>query len=115
MKKIIQKHPLAIRWFHWINFPVLAVMIWSGLMIYWANSVYKIRVGNTIIINFFPQGFYKTLNLNAHLAKGMSFHFAFAWLFIINGILYVAYTILSGEWRFLLPNKRSFKEAWQVL
>ncbi|MEP6468113.1 MAG: cytochrome b/b6 domain-containing protein, partial [Parafilimonas sp.] len=35
--------------------------------------------------------------------------------FVINGILYVAYTIFSGEWRYLLPNKKSFKEAWQVL
>lgn len=34
-----RKHPLAIRWFHWINFPVLAVMIWSGLLIYWSDSV----------------------------------------------------------------------------
>ena len=31
MKKVIKKHPLAIRWFHWINFPVIAIMIWSGI------------------------------------------------------------------------------------
>ena len=24
-----RKHPLAIRWMHWINFPVLFTMIWS--------------------------------------------------------------------------------------
>ena len=42
MKKIVKKHPLAIRWFHWLNFPLLAIMIWSGLLIYWANDVYKI-------------------------------------------------------------------------
>jgi len=90
-------------------------MIWSGLLIYWANSVYKIQVGNVLIYKFFPKGFYEALGIPYHLGKGMSFHFAFAWLFIINGILYVAYTIFSGEWRYLLPNKRSFKEAWQVL
>ena len=90
-------------------------MIWSGLLIYWANSVYKIQLGDTVIYHFFPKGFYKALHIPFHLAKGMSFHFAFAWLFIINGILYVAYTIFSGEWRYLLPDKRSFKEAWQVL
>ena len=33
-----EKHPLATRWMHWINFPLLALMIWSGLMIYWADS-----------------------------------------------------------------------------
>jgi hypothetical protein len=32
------KHPLAIRWMHWINFPQLALMIYSGLFIYWADS-----------------------------------------------------------------------------
>ena len=28
---------------------------------------------------------------------------------------YVGYTILSGEWRHLVPNRHSFKEAWQVV
>ena len=47
MKRIVEnKHPLAIRWFHWVNFPVLAVMIWSGLLIYWAYHPYKIEVGS---------------------------------------------------------------------
>jgi hypothetical protein len=38
MNALQQKHPLAIRWFHWVNFPLLFLMIWSGLMIYWAND-----------------------------------------------------------------------------
>ena len=100
MKKVIKKHPLAIRWFHWINFPVLSVMIWSGLLIYWANSVYKIQIGNTVVYKFFPKGFYEALDVPFKLAKGMSFHFAFAWLFVINGILYITYSIFSGEWRY---------------
>jgi thiosulfate reductase cytochrome b subunit len=29
--------------------------------------------------------------------------------------LYVIYTLFSGEWRQLVPNRHSFKEAWQVL
>jgi thiosulfate reductase cytochrome b subunit len=33
----------------------------------------------------------------------------------LNGILYVLYTIISGEWRELVPQKKSFKEAWLVL
>ncbi len=36
------------------------------------------------------------------------------WLFVLNGVLYVLYTIFSGEWRFLVPNGRSFVEAIQV-
>ena len=115
MKRIVKKHPLAIRWFHWINFPVLAVMIWSGLLIYWANGVYKLSWGDKTLIKFFPKSFYETLNIPFHLASGMAFHFLFMWLFFFNGVLYVLYTIFSGEWRMLLPNKHSFKEAWQVV
>lgn len=115
MKRLVKKHTLAIRWFHWINFPVITLMIWSGFLIYWANDVYRIGFGDTTLLKFFPQSFYGALNLNGRMAEGMSYHFVFMWLFFINGLLYVIYTIFSGEWRLLLPNKNSFKEAWQVL
>ena len=39
----------------------------------------------------------------------------FMWLFFVNGLLYVFYTIFSKEWKYLLPNRKSFKEAWLVL
>ena len=115
MKKIVKKHPLAIRWFHWINFPAIAVMIWSGLLIYWANDVYAIKIGGKALIKFFPDSFYQALHIPFRLAEGMAYHFVFMWLFFINGFAYVLYTFFSGEWRYLLPNKKSFKEAWLVL
>jgi thiosulfate reductase cytochrome b subunit len=115
MKRIVHKHPLAIRWFHWVNFPVLACMIWSGLLIYWANGVYRISWGNRILFKFFPKEFYKKLHISFHLAEGMSWHFAFMWLFAGNGLLYILFTVFSGQWKFLLPNERTFKEAWLVL
>lgn len=115
MERIKKKHPLAIRWFHWVNFPVIAIMIWSGLQIYWANDVYKIQIGGKDLIHFFPDSFYDALNLPYHLSEGMAWHFVFMWFFFVNGFLYVAYTLFSGEWRFLIPDKNSFKEAWQVL
>lgn len=115
MKKIVKKHPLAIRWFHWINFPVLAIMIWSGLLIYWANDIYRIGWGNTTVLKFFPDSFNKALNIPFRLAEGMSFHFVFMWLFALNGLLYVLYLFFSGEWKLILPNRNSWKESWQVI
>jgi thiosulfate reductase cytochrome b subunit len=114
-KNIVHKHPLAIRWFHWANFPLLFVMIWSGMLIYWANGIYKIQIGDTLIFKFFPKSVYTFLGLSGQLAKGMAWHFATMWLFTINGILYFLYTIISGEWRLIIPEKKSFKEAWQVV
>lgn len=115
MPKIIKKHPLAIRWFHWLNFPILAVMIWSGLLIYWANDVYKVGFGDKTILRFFPDSFYKALNIPFRLAEGMSLHFIFMWIFAINGILYFFYLLFSKEYRFIFPNKKSLKEAWLVV
>ena len=115
MKKIAQKHPLAIRWFHWINFPVIAIMIWSGLLIYWANDVYRIGWGDTTILKFFPDSFTKALNLPYRLAEGMSFHFVFMWVFAINGLFYFLYLIFSKEYRLIFPHKKALKESWQVI
>jgi thiosulfate reductase cytochrome b subunit len=115
MNRLQPKHPRAVRWMHWINFPVLVVMIWSGLLIYWANDVYAVRVGGVTLLHFFPDGFYRTFGLEHGLATGMAYHFTFMWLFAINGILYVLYTFVSGEWRHLLPNRQTPRDAWQVV
>ena len=54
-------------------------------------------------------------DLSGRLWEGMAWHFFFAWFFTINGIAYVLYTALSGEWRYIVPNRNTFREAWQVL
>jgi len=127
VKRLEKKHPLAIRWFHWINFPVLTLMIWSGLLIYWANDVYRLGFGDHTLIKFFPDWFYHPgmgtdpmvdtarYHLDHRLAQGMAWHFLFMWFFFLNGFFYVLYTALSGEWRYLLPNRTTWKEAIQVV
>lgn len=110
-QKLRLKHLVAIRWFHWINFPLLSLMIWSGILIYWAYSPY--HIGS---IHIFPEWFVNALNIKFRLAEGMALHFVLMWLFITNGILYVAYTLISGEWRFLVPTSpTAFRDAWYVL
>jgi thiosulfate reductase cytochrome b subunit len=115
MPRLIAKHPRVIRWLHWINVPVLSVMIWSGLLIYWANDVYRIGLGEVTLVRFFPDWFYHVLNIPGRLAEGLSYHFVFMWFFAINGLCYVAYTLVSGEWRHLLPNRRTPREALHVV
>jgi thiosulfate reductase cytochrome b subunit len=115
MIRLEKKHPRAIRWFHWINVPLLFGMIWSGLLIYWANDVYRIGIGDFTLFHFFPDWFYESLNLGHRLAEGMAWHFFLMWFFALNGLAYVLYTIFSGEWRFLVPNRHSLREAIQVM
>ena len=114
MKILEKKHPLAIRWLHWINFPLLTMMIWSGLLIYWANAVYGIKIFDYELFHFFPPWFYESLGIPFRLAEGISLHFFFMWLFAVNGVIYFLYLIFSGEWRTLLPVPGSFKRALYV-
>lgn len=110
-KQLEKKHPLAVRWMHWINFPLLTLMIWSGMLIYWANPVYAIYIGNYELFKFFPPWFNDFFGLPFRLAEGLQLHFFFMWLFFINGLIYVIYTIVSGEWRAIVPVPSSLKRA----
>ncbi len=113
--KLEEKHKPATRWFHWINFPILMLMIFSGMLIYWSYDPYRIGLGGVTLFHFFPDWFYDFTHIDHKLGYGMAVHFALAWLFALNGIAYVAYTLLSGEWRDLVPEKKSFAEAIQVM
>ena len=114
ISRLRAKHTPMTRLTHWVNFPVLFLMIWSGLLIYWANDVYRIGIGSWTLFHFFPDWIYNSFALHHRLAEGMSVHFLLMWFFALNGLLYVTFTILSGEWRELLPNLRSPREAIAV-
>src|SRR5882724_6283203 len=110
MKRIVKKHPLAIRWFHWINFPILAVMIWSGFMIYWANDVYRLGWGNTTLLKFFRSLFIRPCNLNTNLPAAwpfilfscgylpsMAYYIFYTPFFLVNGNILCPISILSKK------------------
>jgi thiosulfate reductase cytochrome b subunit len=118
--KVEERHPLAIRWIHWIGFPVLFFMIWSGLMIYWADSatdytyehqVYRIGFGSFTLIRLFPPAFYRLFRLDGHFTRGLGLHAMFMWVFAINGIAYVAFLAISGQWRSILPDGQAFRDV----
>jgi thiosulfate reductase cytochrome b subunit len=120
-----RKHPLAIRWMHWVNFPVLFTMIWSGLLIYWNDSdnafqhpheVYRVGLGPVTVFRFFPAWFYtnRFWDMRFHVTQGLGYHFFFMWIFALNGIAYVAFLLWSKEWKFMVPTPASLKEAIQV-
>jgi thiosulfate reductase cytochrome b subunit len=134
--RLVKKHPLAIRWLHWVNFPALAIMVWSGILILWANPAYPtekyaVKVPNRVslykwgVAAVYPEKDDENYPVPAakrydiatgfRLAEGMSWHFTLAWLFTLNGVAYVLYVWLSGEWRHLLPRRNSFVESLKVV
>jgi thiosulfate reductase cytochrome b subunit len=104
--RVRSKHRLWVRWTHWVNFPLLALMLFSGVEIYWSHDAYT---------PFIPNSVYEWLDIDHHLADGMALHFALMWPFVLNGALYAGYLAISGEWRELVPGAASFREAWLVM
>jgi thiosulfate reductase cytochrome b subunit len=110
-----EKHKLLNRFTHWVNFPTIGIMVWSGLLIYWANDIYSIKIGNSVLFRFFPASWYDALGMARHLSIGMNWHFVFMWLFMLNGLIYVAYTLFTGSWREFNPGKGAIKNAFLVV
>src|SRR5256885_904733 len=96
---------------HWINFPLLAMMVWSGLLIYWANAVYSVRLGGYELFHFFPQWFWDTRAIPFRLKEGLKFLFFFMWLSTLTGLAYSTHPFVSGGWLPLLPFPGSLKRA----
>lgn len=80
----VRQHPLIIRITHWVNFIALGIMVMSGLQIYNASPVLS-----------FDFGFPRFVTLGGWLQGGRQWHFLGMWLFAMNGMVWVAYNLLS--------------------
>lgn len=80
----IQIHPLVVRVTHWINAAAVLMMIASGWQIYNASPLFRFT---------FPDA----VTLGGWLAGALQWHFAAMWLLALNGLVYLAYGLLSGH------------------
>ena len=84
--EVVKIHPLVVRIAHWLNVLAVLMMIMSGWRIYNADPLFAFS---------FPD----ELTLGGWLAGALQWHFAAMWLFVVNGVVYVAYGIASGHFR----------------
>ena len=93
MKTVPPKlHPLPLRVMHWINAITIFVMIGSGWKIY----------DDEVIFGWLHIPEWATLGQWAQ--HGLLWHFAGMWVFVINGLAYLAYGFATGRFgRMLLP------------
>ena len=108
-----KKHSLALRWMHWLNFPLLMVMMYSGMRIYWSDlrDPYTLGIGGWEIFTFWPDRVNTGLQLDAKLAKGIAFHLNFGWFFVINGVIYTLWLTRKGNWRHIVPDVQGLRDA----
>ena len=79
-------HPFVIRATHWLNFAALVIMVSSGMRIFNASPLFNFH---------FPHW----ITLGGWLGGARMWHFAAMWLFVLNGIVFVTYNIISKHGR----------------
>jgi thiosulfate reductase cytochrome b subunit len=84
--EVAKVHPLLVRIAHWVNVLAVLMMITSGWKIYNADPQFDFK---------FPD----EVTLGGWLAGALQWHFAAMWLFVVNGMVYVMYGVLSGHFR----------------
>jgi thiosulfate reductase cytochrome b subunit len=114
-KYAYDRHSLAVRILHWINFIALSALLMSGLQIFNAHpALYWGRSSYTGVPPFFElaRGFPSWLTLpgGRWLAMGRRWHLFFAWVLVINGLTYVIYSIASRHLaRDLAPTRTDWR------
>jgi thiosulfate reductase cytochrome b subunit len=99
MRKPPKPQPWPVRVTHWVNVPALLIMALSGLQILIA---YPYMGPQGEMWSWYPlQGWRppEWLRLGGWLAGARAWHFAFAWIFVVNAIVWVVWLFASGEWR----------------
>src|SRR6202158_197109 len=80
-------HPLPLRIMHWINAVAIFIMIGSGWKIYNDDVLFSfLRFPDSIVIGKWAQ-------------YGLQWHFFGMWIFVLNGIAYLTYGIVTGRFR----------------
>jgi thiosulfate reductase cytochrome b subunit len=131
--QVVRKHHLLVRWSHWLNVPLLLGLILSGISIYWASPVYQhkpdLQTGNFDYLadagiwicahvpglhhySSPPDWVYNHMSLGpGMLAVALRLHWLCAYLFMLNGLVYVAGLVTGGGWRSLLPRRTDLRDA----
>jgi thiosulfate reductase cytochrome b subunit len=112
----VWRHPATVRLGHSLNVVAVVVLLMSGLNIlaahphlYWGvRSTFAEPWLNTPTVPdwlLIPQG--------RNLAEARNWHFLFAWVFVINGLVYLAWSLASGRFgRRLWPTGPELRGFW---
>jgi Ni/Fe-hydrogenase b-type cytochrome subunit len=110
----MKRHHWIVRLTHWVNVFALAIMVGSGLQIFNAYPVFA-RRGETFCCYPFHKPIPRTFTFGGWLAGGRHWHFAAMWLLVVNGLIYLGFIYLHGEWRDLVPRRGMVRDSWQMV
>jgi thiosulfate reductase cytochrome b subunit len=95
----VRRHHLIVRVTHWLAFPLIFLMIPSGLQIYRAYPRFGERGGPYLPNPLQDAAIPSVVRLGGWLAGGLNWHFMIMWPLMAAGVVYLGYLLGSGEWR----------------
>jgi thiosulfate reductase cytochrome b subunit len=104
MRHDVSAHPLSVRICHWINVIACVYLVWSGIHIlldfpelYWGHTGYR---GYPPAFSLADVGLsWDEAGALGDRRWGRNYHFTFAWVFLINGAVYVGRNVYSRHFR----------------
>jgi thiosulfate reductase cytochrome b subunit len=110
-----KRHHLVVRITHWVNVVALTIMVGSGLRIFNAYPAFA-RKGETFCCYPFEhRAIPATLTFGGWLGGARNWHFAMMWVLVLNGLVYLAFIYLHGEWRELAPRRGILRDSWEMV
>lgn len=92
------RHPPLVRISHWLNVVAGVVLLMSGLNILLAHPHLYWGVRSTFAdpwVSVPPPPDWALIPQVRNLAEARNYHFLFAWIFVANGLVYLAYGLLT--------------------
>jgi Ni/Fe-hydrogenase b-type cytochrome subunit len=110
-----KRHHWIVRVTHWVNVLALGLMVSSGLRIFNAYPAFARRGAGFCCYRFEGKAIPGWLTFGGWLAGARHWHFAAMWLLVVNGLVYLGFIYLHGEWRDLVPRRGDIRDAWQMV
>jgi Ni/Fe-hydrogenase b-type cytochrome subunit len=110
-----KRHHWIVRITHWVNVVAFTIMVGSGLRIFNAYPAFARRGERFCCYPFEHTPIPEWLTFGGWLAGARNWHFAAMWLLVVNGIVYLAFVYLHGEWRDLVPRRGDVRDAWEMV
>ena len=111
----VARHHWVVRVTHWVNALALTIMVGSGLRIFNAYPAFAARGDTFCCYPFAGRAIPANLTFGGWLGGARNWHFAMMWVLFLNGVVYLSFIYLHGEWRDLVPRRGDLRDAWEMV
>lgn len=109
------RHHWIVRVTHWVNVVAVIVMVGSGFQIFNAYPAFARKGELFCCYPWEHQPIPAWLTFGGWLAGARNWHFAMMWVLVVNGLIYLGFVYLHGEWRDLVPRRGDIRDSLQML